>query len=326
MPEPSLTGSEIRVRVAGVTVRVASSGPDGPRLSVPEVSRKFEVPANGTADLELDARWGDLSRRRLGEPVFDSGGTWKLYREGSVEVFQFWASQKPSSPYLECRLDAARSAGDLILHREFYEAGEPVPALQYPLDEVLMVHLLGRGRGVELHACGVLTAEGRGYLFSGQSGDGKTTTARLWEELPGTVILSDDRIVVREVGGRFVMYGTPWHGEAALAENRSAPVDAVFLLEHGSANRFTPLSLSEAAASLAARSFVPFHDVDALQWSLGFLAGFASKVPCQRFAFVPDRSARELVRAGDFPGSCSSDSSRPYPSGVVPICSDFCRG
>ena len=326
MTEASLRGNEIRVRVAGVTFRVASASPDGPRLSLPEVSRKFEVPANGTADLDLSARWGDLSPGLVGTPVFDSGGTWKLYREGPVEVFRFWAGQSPSTPFLECRLDPGRSTGDLILHRESFETGEPVPALQYPLDEVLMVHLLGRGKGIELHACGVVTAEGRGYLFAGQSGDGKTTTARLWEELPGTVILSDDRIVIRNEGGRFVMYGTPWHGEAALAENRGAPVDAVFVLEHGNENRLSSLSVPEAAARLAARSFVPLHDVDALQWSLGFLGEFADVVPCHRFSFLPDRSALEFVRACDVVGSCSFESARPCPRGAVPIATDFCRG
>jgi hypothetical protein len=319
MTEPWHRRKEIRVRVAGVTFRVTSSDPNGPELSVPAVSRKFEVPANGAVDLDLSACWGDLSQGTPGMPVFDSGGTWKLYRDGSAEVFRFWTAYQPSSPYLECRLDAGRSKGDVILHREFFESGEPVPVLQFPLDEILMVHLLGRGRGVELHACGVVTADGRGYLFAGQSGDGKTTTARLWEQLPGTLILSDDRIVIREEGGRFAMYGTPWHGEAELAANDSVPVDAVFILEHGSANRLIPLSVSEAAALLAARSFVPFHDVDALEWSLGFLGDFAGVVPCRRFAFVPDRSAREFILAGEAVDSRSFDSSRPRPIGEAPM-------
>lgn len=326
MTEPTAGCHETRVRVADVTFRVASSAVDGPRLSVPEASRKFEGPVNGRADIDLNARWGDLSPAPPGELVFDSGGTWKLYREGSLAVFRFWAGQKPSSPYLECRLGTTHSAGHVILHREFFEPDEPVPVLQFPVDEVLMVHLLGRERGIELHACGVATPEGRGYLFSGQSGDGKTTTARLWEELPGAAILSDDRIVVREEGGRFVMYGTPWHGEAELAASRSASVDAVFVLEHGPSNRFAPLSVPEATALLAARSFVPFHDVNALQWSLGFLGRFAGSVPCQRFAFVPDRSAREFILAGGAADSQSSKSSTKHPDGMAPKAVDGSRG
>jgi hypothetical protein len=288
-------GFEVSVRVAGVTTRVAAASQEGPNLVVPALSRKFSVNSDGTADLDLRIRWGDLSAGLLGPPVFDSGGTWKLYREGPSEVFRFWANQRGSVPYLECKLDPTRSRGDVTLHRDFFPVHEPVEALQFPVDEVLMVHLLGQGRGVELHACGVVTSEGKGYIFAGQSGDGKTTTARLWESRGGTAILSDDRIIVRREEGRFVMYGTPWHGEAELAANRSAPVDAVFVLEHGKSNLFHPTSISEAVALLAARSFVPFHDSAALEWSLGFLGEFVASVPCRRFAFVPDESARAFI-------------------------------
>ncbi len=325
MTEPSPRRDEVRIRVAGVTFRVASAGPEGPALSLPPASLKFEVPASGAVDLDLRASWGDLSAAPAAAPVFDSGGTWRLYRDGPTDVFRFWARQKRAVPYQECRLHEGRSTGDLVLHRDHFDAGEAV-ALQYPLDEVLMIHLLAGGRGVELHACGVVTPEGRGLLFAGQSGDGKTTTARLWEELPGTVILSDDRIVVREEGGRFVMHGTPWHGEAELSASRSVAVEAVFLLEHGAANRLLPLSVPEAAARLAARSFVPFHDVDALQWSLGFLGRLAASVPCHRLAFVPDPSAREFVRAVSPAGTPFRDTSTAHHERAAWVVADGSRG
>ena len=42
-------------------------------------------------------------------------------------------------------------------------------------------------------------------------------------------IVSDDRVIVREAGGEWRMFGTPWHGEAALSSPASAPLDGVFL-------------------------------------------------------------------------------------------------
>lgn len=253
------------------------------------------MPACGTADLCLNVRWGEPSGSSLGTPIFDSGGTWRLYRDGPLEVFRFWAGPRFPNPFLECRLALGRRTGEVIVSREYFGPDEPVAAFQYPLDEVLMVHLLGRGKGVELHACGVVTPEGRGYLFAGQSGDGKTTTARLWEGLPGTRILSDDRIVIREEAGRFIMYGTPWHGEAELAIDGRAPVEEVFVLEHGRANELRTLTAAQATALLGARSFIPFHDVEAMQWSLGFLDRFVRTVPCMRLAFVPNESVRSFV-------------------------------
>jgi len=35
----------------------------------------------------------------------------------------------------------------------------------YPLDELLVMHRLGRERGVEVHAAGIRDAKGNAYLF-----------------------------------------------------------------------------------------------------------------------------------------------------------------
>jgi hypothetical protein len=54
-------------------------------------------------------------------------------------------------------------------------------------------------------------------------------------------VLSDDRIILREnavrgESGQVVMYGTPWHGEAAFASPASAPLARILILEHGRGN------------------------------------------------------------------------------------------
>ena len=60
-----------------------------------------------------------------------------------------------------------------------------------------MIHRLACGQGLEVHAVGIVDEIGRGHLFLGHSGAGKSTTARLWLEQPEIRILSDDRIVLR---------------------------------------------------------------------------------------------------------------------------------
>ena len=96
-----------------------------------------------------------------------------------------------------------------------------------------MIHRLSRGEGVEVHAVGISDEQGRGHLFLGHSGAGKSTTARLWIDRPGVRILSDDRIILRVREGRIWMYGTPWHGDAGIASPDCAPLDEIYLLEHG---------------------------------------------------------------------------------------------
>src|SRR5213078_1486031 len=103
--------------------------------------------------------------------------------------------------------DEAFTHGEIVLSHELEPGADP---LAYPLDELLAVSILGQGGGVELHGCG-LVVDAKGFLFVGQSGAGKTTTARLWLSETSPTILSDDRIIVRDTENGLRMYGTPWH-------------------------------------------------------------------------------------------------------------------
>lgn len=66
---------------------------------------------------------------------------------------------------------------------------------------------------VSVHASCV-SLEGRGYLFLGRSGTGKSTHARRWmEAFPGCRLLNDDNPVLRVEDGTVTAYGTPWSGK-----------------------------------------------------------------------------------------------------------------
>jgi hypothetical protein len=91
------------------------------------------------------------------------------------------------------------------------------------------------------------------------------------------------------------MYGTPWHGEAAFAFPGRAPLQRIFVLEHGSGNVLTRLTRSQAVAELFARSFVPFHRHEYVDSALSFLEYVADSVPCYRYAFEPDQRAVERI-------------------------------
>jgi energy-coupling factor transporter ATP-binding protein EcfA2 len=187
--------------------------------------------------------------------------------------------------------------------------GEAVYPLEYPLDEVLVSNLLARGRGIEIHACGLADADGNGYLFPGQSGAGKSTIARLWaqeveeEAGAGVRVLSDERVILCLKDGRIWMYGTPWHGDAGLARPDSAPLARIFFLARGSENELTRLHRAESAARLFACSFPPFHSADGIRFTLRFLDDLTELVPCDELRFAPDRRVIQFIRerAGSAP-------------------------
>lgn len=233
------------------------------------------------------------------QAAFDSGGLWSVFDEGSVQQFYFSTPMLGAEPYKALRIDSNFQRGDLVLRRDCFDSARPIYPLEYPLDELLMIHRLARGQGVELHAMGLVDEAGRGHLFLGHSGAGKSTSARLWQRESRALILSDDRIILRERDGQVWMYGTPWHGDAGIASPEAAPLYRTYFLEHGSASELTPISKGRAAAEFVARCFVPHYSPDAIDFTLGFLERVARVTPCYVFRFLPDKSAVEAICRGN---------------------------
>ena len=255
------------------------------------MDRNREAFASDTCipDIRLSLQINPLDISPPGPMIFDSGMVWRLYSRGEERIFRFFCDHGDPTPYKELRTGTDYSEGTIVLHRPWPGREIPDP-LEYPLDELLMIHRLGQGLGVELHACGIIDASGRGWVFTGHSGAGKSTLARLWQGQDMT-ILSDDRIILRDIGGELRIFGTPWHGEAGFAVAADAPLAGVFVIEHGPRNEIETLSSSTAISELMARAFVPFHDAEALGTAVGLFSTLTQKQLCHRFRFTPENSA-----------------------------------
>jgi hypothetical protein len=286
-------------QVGEVAVRVQSDAEIDLNLT-PPLERFWSDANNPSVDLQVE--WtSDLKANSRGE-IFDSGSIWKLYWRDSNFCFDFSAPIFGEQPYKRMLVDQQFRYARLLLNRESFTnfAGDIAP-LDYPLDELLIMHRLAHETGIELHACGIVLPNGVGNLFVGHSGAGKSTTTRLWTVREEVLVLSDDRIIVRpdnSAGGlsrAMRMYGTPWHGDAMYASPESAPIKRIFVLEHGNGNKLTQLSPSEAVAELFARSFVPFHRHEYVESALQFLDQVAASVPCYRYLFEPNDAAVETI-------------------------------
>ncbi|MDE6267472.1 MAG: hypothetical protein K2M04_00105 [Muribaculaceae bacterium] len=93
---------------------------------------------------------------------------------------------------------------------------------------------------------------GRGYIFLGKSGTGKSTHSRLWTEcIEGVTLLNDDNPVVR-VGedGTVEVYGSPWSGKTPCYLNRSVRIGGIVRLRQAGENRIRKLTGVKAYAAL----------------------------------------------------------------------------
>lgn len=275
-------GLVLSVQVVDPRIRCAFADPLTRFLSEPSTK----------ANLALSVRGFEDYTPSTGELLFESGGVWRMFRDGERSRIECWSDVFGPHPYKIAWLDEDFAAGEIALRLDVTTPG--VNPLEYPLDELLVSLLLGRGQGVELHGCGIIDLNGRGHLFVGQSGAGKTTTARLWSERAAEIV-SDDRVIVRESEGKLQFFGTPWHGEAELSSPTAAPLSGIYLLEQSAENKLRELSVAEAVARLFTCTFPQFHDGKALAWTLAFFERIARQVPVRVIEFRRDQGAVDLV-------------------------------
>ncbi len=283
---------EMKLEIGGVVVAAKLYGEDH-RFEMADVYRSFL--SEGRSEATFAVRYASLPDLKFGEKVFDSGGSWKLYRDDGRWCFVLQSPALGPEPYQIAVVDADFRKGDIHIEpRAVDQTPSPYP-LGYPLEEVLFTTLLSLGRGVLLHALAV-SDRGHAIIFAGTSGVGKSTLADLWKNQEGVTILSDDRVIVREEEGRFWAYGTPWHGDVNLCSPAKAPVDRIFVIRHAGENSAVPLEARTALTSLLVRSFPTYWNPEGMGFILEFLVRMSRAVPCYDLGFVPDRSVIDFFR------------------------------
>ena len=153
-------------------------------------------------------------------------------------------------------------------------------------------------KGFFLH-CSCLKYEEKAIIFTAPSGTGKSTHTRLWCEHFGDKVemINDDKPLVREQDGRFLIYGTPWNGKHHIGNNISAPVGALFFLEQAKENRVEKVDPVTALTLLMQQTVIP-ETKGALQKLLDMLSKLIETVPMYRlFCDISDEAVEEALHA-----------------------------
>lgn len=150
---------------------------------------------------------------------------------------------------------------------------------------------------VLFHAAAV-SLDGKGYMFLGKSGTGKSTHARLWiGNIPCTELMNDDNPAVRiKADGTAVVYGTPWSGKTPCYRNICAPIGGIVLLSQAPYNKIVRLKGIGAYAAV-----VP--SISGKRWDSLIADGLhetenalASGVPVWHLDCLPDADAAHLCK------------------------------
>lgn len=136
----------------------------------------------------------------------------------------------------------------------------------------------------------------KAVLFLGESGTGKSTHTRLWQEYrAGAVLLNDDSPVVHVEHTGIWVYGSPWSGKTPCYKAERYELAGCVRLSQETSNRMVRLGILRSYAALHPSSPPEFAYDRRLYEGIGTTLGkIVSQVPFYHLACLPDREAVEL--------------------------------
>jgi hypothetical protein len=149
-----------------------------------------------------------------------------------------------------------------------------------------------RRKGVDsilVHSSAVVR-DGKGYLFTGRSGSGKSTVTALSE---GAKVLNDEISLIDYSKDRVMVSDTPFNGFFPGKEEGSAPLAGVMLLRQAKFHRITRTRSAESIKTLS-KEIVPPMGLEtqlspSIYWDmLGYAKRISESVPLYIMEFLPD--------------------------------------
>ena len=176
-------------------------------------------------------------------------------------LFQNYLTDKP--PVLTVApTDADLQNMQAILDKLAEQQGEPVQRYSKSLLENTVIYCalceaLIDHDVLPIHGS-ALCMDGEAYIFTANSGTGKSTHSRLWREVYGDRVwmINDDKPFLKITDRGVTVLGNPWNGKHRLGRNASAPLKAIVRLSRDAGNHIEPLSDADAFQTLLAHAYL----------------------------------------------------------------------
>lgn len=155
--------------------------------------------------------------------------------------------------------------------------------------------VLAPKQAIAIHSS-VIESSGRGTLFLGESGTGKSTHTRLWREnIEGARLLNDDSPIVRIVDGEVRVFGSPWSGKTPCYKSLDYPIAGFCRLSQAPHNAIRRLNTIAAIGALLPSCPPQFaHDEYLQDCICSTLGTMLKSVPVYHLECLPDAAAAEL--------------------------------
>ncbi len=246
------------------------------------------------ADLEIQIELSDFDPGNHLTTIFDSDQSWSMRSDDNNFYISLHVPDN-KKPFWTVKINSTFTKSTVYCSELIQKQGNTIlNPLCYPLDQILLMHILAGKQGLLLHAAGA-EINNKGYVFPGISGAGKSTLTNQFANKKNIKFLSDDRIAVRKFNNVFRMFGTPWPGEAGIALNESTPLNGIFFIRRGTSNKIKKIKANEALKNLMPVSSIPWYDRETVPELLAFCEDITSHIPAYELYFKPGKEVLGVI-------------------------------
>ncbi|MCF8465245.1 MAG: hypothetical protein K9G41_10410 [Flavobacteriales bacterium] len=281
------------IRIADFNILIKQM--DGHSIAVDEGYVPFLVHAeNKTPDMVVHA-YGSLPEQTWAETAIYSasqtdGELWNLSKIEDGYLLRVFDPEEPGTLQQLCVVSSNFREWKVYMASANSEFSSIEP-LKYPLGPLLMYYLTVNHDAIMIHASAI-SDNGVGRLFTGVSGKGKSTSARLWFEA-GAEVLNDDRLIIRKTTEGYRIYNTPMF---YADEPRSAMLRSAYIIRHHNENVVDDIHGAEAVSQLLANCIQHGYDRKMMEHHLHFVSEMVAHISVSTLGFVPNKSVIETIR------------------------------
>jgi hypothetical protein len=286
------------LNIAGYIIRFESAD-NGPDL-VPSERFLRNICSNCDPDILVNVHSGKYSLPRGAKMVFNAPYVEEINGVAEKKRDRFWSVHKHHNDlYIKTLFPLSSFRNKAVLK---YSLSSPewdlwidgtataTDPMEYPLDGLILYYITVIKGDILIHASGI-NLSGRGYLFSGVSGNGKSTMAKLWDKA-GAKVIHDDRLIVRSNGNGYKMYNTPVYNNDEPSESQ---LNKIFLIGHGKNNEIIPVSGAAGVSLIMANCIQHNWDPKIVAQLLRSVSLMCTSIPTAKLFFRPDRSVIDHI-------------------------------
>ncbi len=216
---------------------------------------------------------------------------YSIYRQNETLIFAMYDQQNINQLQQIAVLNANMSEWELYCKPE--ADGFSLP-LKYPFGPIMMHYLTQKTGSVMMHASCVFDGEA-GRIFTGFSGNGKSTMAGIWNK-NGCTVINDDRIILRIIDEQIFAYNTPMFYRD---KPKKAPIKYIYLISHSHKNKISKVTGATALSRCMAFCIQNNFDKNQINNQIDFFSKALNFLHVFDLGFVPDNNVIDFVKGNE---------------------------